>query len=220
VRIVDLSHPVEAGMVTYPGLPVPEVHAVLDRATSAGRYAPGVTFQIDLLTLCGNTGTYVDSPFHRYADGPDLADLPLERLVDVPAVRIDATGGGSRAVDVSALAGLDLAGRAVLVHTGFDRHWGTDAYLRDNPFLTRAAVEALVAGGAAIVGIDSLNIDDTADAERPAHSLLLGAGIPIVEHLANLAAVPVEGARFSAVPVPFRGTGTFPVRAYAVVAST
>ena len=220
MRIVDLSHPVEAGMVTYPGLPVPEVHAVLDRATSAGRYAPGVTFQIDLLTLCGNTGTYVDSPFHRYADGPDLADLPLERLVDVPAVRIDATGGGSRAVDVSALAGLDLAGRAVLVHTGFDRHWGTDAYLRDNPFLTRAAVEALVAGGAAIVGIDSLNIDDTADAERPAHSLLLGAGIPIVEHLANLAAVPVEGARFSAVPVPFRGTGTFPVRAYAVVAST
>ena len=216
-RIVDLSHPIEAGMVTYPGLPVPEIHAVLDRATSAGRYAPGVTFQIDLITLCGNTGTYMDSPFHRWEDGVDLAGLPLERLVDLPAVRIDMTGSATPAVDAAALRDHDLAGRAILVHTGFDRFWRTEDYLRDNPFLTLDAVELLVGAGAALVGIDSLNIDSTADPARPAHSLLLRAGIPIVEHMTNLGAVPHEGARFTAIPAPVRGTGTFPVRAIAVV---
>ena len=216
-RIVDLSHPIEAGMVTYPGLPVPEIHAVLDRATSAGRYAPGVTFQIDLVTLCGNTGTYMDSPFHRWEDGADLAGLPPERLIDLPAVRIDVTGSASPGVDVAAFRGHALEGRAVLVHTGFDRFWRTDDYLRDNPFLTRGAVELLVDAGAALVGIDSLNIDSTADPERPAHSLLLAAGIPIVEHMTNLGSIPVEGARFTAIPAPVRGTGTFPVRALAVV---
>ncbi len=216
-RIVDLSHPIEAGMVTYPGLPVPEIHAILDRATSAGRYAEGVTFQIDLITLCGNTGTYMDSPFHRWEDGADLSGLPPERLVDLPAVRIDVTGSASPAVDAAAFAGYELEGRAVLVHTGFDRFWRTDAYLRDNPFLTRDAVELLVAAGAALVGIDSLNIDSTADPERPAHSLLLRAGIPIIEHMTNLGSIPVDGARFTAIPAPVRGTGTFPVRALAVV---
>jgi len=215
-RFVDLSHVVEAGMITYPGLPAPEVQAVLDRVTSERRYAPGVTFEIDLITLCGNTGTYLDSPFHRYADGADLAGLPLDDLADLPALRVDV-GGGERAIDVDVLASLDLGGRAVLLHTGFDRFWRTDAYLRDNPFLTRAAADLLVGRGAALVGIDSVNVDDTGDLERPAHSVLLAAGIPIVEHLTNLVAVPVDGARFSAVPVPFRATGTFPVRAYAIV---
>ena len=205
------------GMVTYPGLPVPEIHAVLDRATSAGRYAPGVTFQIDLITLCGNTGTYMDSPFHRWEDGADLAGLPLERLVDLPAVRIDVTGSGSPAIDADAFRPHELAGRAVLVHTGFDRFWRTDAYLHDNPFLTLEAVELLAAAGVALVGIDSLNIDSTDDPERPAHSILLRAGIPIVEHMTNLGAIPVEGARFTAIPAPIRGTGTFPVRAIAVL---
>ena len=176
-----------------------------------------MTFAIDVLTFCGNTGTYVDSPFHRYADGSDLAGLPLERLVDVPAVRVDVTGAASLAVDAPALLPYDLAGKAVLVHTGFDRHWGTEAYGRDNPFLTAAAVDLLVREGAAIVGIDSLNIDDPADLTRPAHSGLLAAGIPICEHLTNLAAVPVEGAWFSAVPAPVTGTGTFPVRAFASI---
>ena len=216
-RIVDLSHPIEAGMVTYPGLPVPEIHAVLDRATSAGRYAPGVTFQIDLITLCGNTGTYMDSPFHRWEDGADLAGLPPERLIDLPAVRIDVTGSATPAVDAAAFRGHELAGRAVLVHTGFDRFWRTEAYLHDNPYLTRDAVELLVEAGAALVGIDSLNIDATSDPERPAHSLLLRAGIPIVEHMTNLGAIPAEGARFTAIPAPVSGTGTFPVRALAVV---
>ena len=216
-RIVDLSHPIEAGMITYPGLPAPEVHAILDRATSAGRYAPGVTFQIDLITLCGNTGTYMDSPFHRYADGADLAGLPPERLLDLPTVRIDVTGAASRAIDADAFAGHDLGGRAVLVHTGFDRFWRTEAYLHDNPFLPPDAVELLVAAGVALVGIDSLNIDSTDDPARPAHSGLLAAGIPIVEHMTNLGAVPHEGARLTAIPAPIRGTGTFPVRVLAVV---
>jgi arylformamidase len=216
-QIVDLSHPIEAGMITYPGLPAPEVHAILDRAASAGRYAPGVTFQIDLLTLCGNTGTYIDSPFHRFADGVDLAGLPPERLLDVPAVRIDATGATTLAVGAGAFEGHQLRGRAVLVHTGFDRFWRTDAYLRDNPFLTLDAVELLVAAGVALVGIDSLNIDSTADLARPAHSGLLGAGIPIVEHMTNLGALPHEGARLTAIPAPIRGTGTFPVRVLAVL---
>lgn len=216
-RLVDLSHPIEDGMTTYPGLPVPEIQPYLTREASVERYAPGVTFAIDVLTLCGNTGTYVDSPFHRYGDGPDLAGLPLERLLDVPAVRVDVTGAATRAVDAPALLPYDLAGKAVLVHTGFDRHWGTEAYGHDNPFLTAAAAELLVRGGAAIVGIDSLNIDDPADLARPAHSGLLGAGIPICEHLTNLAAIPVEGALFSAIPAPVRGTGTFPVRALASI---
>ena len=216
-RLVDLSHPIVEGMTTYPGLPVPEITPHLTREASTAHYAPGVTFAIDVITMCGNTGTYVDSPFHRLADGQDLGALPLERLVDVPAVRVDVTGSGSRAVDARALLPYDLAGRAVLIHTGHDRHWGTEAYGHDNPFLTAAAVDLLVEAGAAIVGIDSLNIDDPADLARPAHSGLLGAGIPICEHLTNLTAVPVEGGWFSAIPAPVRGTGTFPVRAVASI---
>ena len=216
-RLVDLSHPIAEGMTTYPGLPVPEIEPFLTREASAARYAPGVTFAIDVMTFCGNTGTYVDSPFHRYANGSDLAGLPLERLVDVPAVRVDVTGSTTLAVDAPALLPYDLTGKAVLVHTGFDRHWGTEAYGHDNPFLTAAAVDLLVREGAALVGIDSLNIDDPADLARPAHSGLLAAGIPICEHLTNLAEVPVEGAMFSAIPAPVRGTGTFPVRAVASI---
>jgi kynurenine formamidase len=216
-RLVDLSHPIEEGMTTYPGLPVPEIHPVLTREASAARYAPGVTFAIDVLTLCGNTGTYVDSPFHRYAGGSDLAGLPLERLANVPAVRVDVTGAARPAVDAPALLPYDLAGKAVLIRTGHDRHWRTDAYTEDNRYLTASAVALLVDSGAAIVGIDSLNIDDTADIARPAHSALLAAGIPICEHLTNLAEVPADGALFSAIPAPIRGTGTFPVRALASV---
>jgi arylformamidase len=213
--LVDLSHPIEPGMVTYPGLPTPEIHAVLDRATSASRYAPGVSFQIDLITLCGNTGTYLDSPFHRFADGADLAGLALEQLVDLPVARIDVTGWAARGIPAEALEGRSLEGRAVLVHTGFDRFWRTDAYLRDNPFLARDAIDRLIDGGAVLVGIDSLNIDDVDDAARPAHSGLLGAGVPIIEHMTNLDAVPLEGARLTALPIPLRGTGTFPVRVVA-----
>ncbi|MEO8511075.1 MAG: cyclase family protein [Chloroflexota bacterium] len=215
-RLVDLSHPIEAGMTTYPGLPAPVITPVLSREASRDRYAPGTEFAIDRIDLCGNTGTYVDSPFHRYADGTDLAGLPLERLADLPGIRIDLTGAHAPAIQRDALVPHELAGHAVLLHTGWDRHWRTDAYgSPDHPFLAADAVDYLVQAGAALVGIDSVNIDGTADGERPAHSGLLAAGIPVCEHLTNLGALPSTGFRFSAVPAPIRGFGTFPVRAWA-----
>lgn len=215
-RLVDLSHPIEAGMTTYPGLPAPVITPVLSREASRDRYAPGTEFAIDRIDLCGNTGTYVDSPFHRYADGTDLAGLPLERLADLPGIRIDLTGAHAPAIQRDALVPHELAGHAVLLHTSWDRHWRTDAYgSPDHPFLAADAVDYLVQAGAALVGIDSVNIDGTADGERPAHSGLLAAGIPVCEHLTNLGALPSTGFRFSAVPAPIRGFGTFPVRAWA-----
>jgi kynurenine formamidase len=212
---IDLSHTVEHGMVTYPGLPAPVICDFLSREQSRAQYAPGTEFQIGMIELCANTGTYLDSPFHRYQDGIDLADLPLDRLADLDGVVIDVSGQVGRPVDRTQLLPYELGGKAVLVRTGWDRHWGTDAYFHGHPFLTAAAAHHLVAEGAALVGIDSLNIDDTSSGERPVHSTLLASGIPICEHLTNLAALPIDDFRFSAVPVKVRGMGTFPVRAYA-----
>jgi len=216
-RLVELSHPIHHGLVTYPGLPGPEISDHLSREASAAKYAPGVTFQIGRINLVANTGTYLDSPWHRYADGADLAELPLDVLVDLAGVLLRATGTGRRAIDVLELAPLDVRGKAVLLHTGWDVHFGTPQYGQDAPFLTDAGAAWLVAQGAALVGIDSINIDDTADAARPAHSRLLAAGIPIVEHLRGLEQLPPSGFRFSAAPPRIRGLGTFPVRAYAVI---
>jgi len=215
-RLVDLSHEVEDGLVTYPGLPAPVVSDFLSREASRGRFAEGTTFHIARIELVANTGTYVDSPFHRYAEGADLAALPLERLADLEGLVIDATGRG-RAIDADAFDGLAVEGKAVLVRTGWDRHWRTPRYFDGHPFLTARSAERLAAARPALVGIDSLNIDDTAGGSRPAHSGLLGAGIPIAEHLCNLASLPASGFRVHCVPVKFRGVGTFPVRAYAVV---
>jgi kynurenine formamidase len=215
-RLIELSHPIEHGMITYPGLPGPVISDFLGREASRGHYAEGTTFHIARLRMVANTGTYLDSPFHRYANGPDVGALPLERLADLEALVLDATGRG-RAIDADLFAGSELAGRAVLVRTGWDAHWRTPRYAEGHPYLARAAAEMLASSGAALVGIDSLNIDDTSDGVRPAHTLLLGAGIPIVEHLTGLAALPALGARFHCVPAPFRGVGSFPVRAYAVV---
>jgi len=215
-RLIDLSHAIEHGMITYPGLPGPVISDFLGREASRGHYAEGTTFHIARLRMVANTGTYLDSPFHRYARGADVGGLPLDRLADLETVVVDAAGG-ERAVDADRFAGRQLAGRAVLVRTGWDAHWRTPQYFDGHPYLTRGAAEMLASSGAALVGIDSLNIDDTADAVRPAHTLLLGAGIPIVEHLTGLAALPPEGARLHCVPAPFRGVGSFPVRAYAVV---
>lgn len=217
IRYVDLSHVVEHGMTTYPGLPGPLICDFLSREDSRGRYAEGVEFQIGKIELVANTGTYVDAPSHRWADGVDLAGLPLDRLAGREIVLVDAVGAD--AVGVDAVAGLDVAGKAVLVRTGWDRHWGTETYLAGSPFLTGELAEALVERGAAIVGIDSLNIDDLGDLRRPVHSALLGAGIPIVEHLTGLAGVQGTGARLFAVPVKVRGMGTFPVRAFATIES-
>lgn len=216
-RIVDLSHTVSDGLVTYPGLPVPRIRPHLTREASRAAYAPGTEFAMDVIEMIGNTGTYLDSPFHRYEGGADLAGLALETLVDLPAVVVDARGAG-RAIGAEAFAGLDVAGAAVLLSTGWDAHFGSPAYASGAPFLTGAGAQALVDAGAALVGIDSLNIDDTeAGGERPAHSLLLGAGVHVVEHLAGLQELPASGARFTAVPPKVSGLGTFPVRAYAVV---
>ncbi len=214
-RYLDLSHVIEDGMVTYPGIPAPHVCDFLSREAARRHYAAGTTFQIGRVDLVANTGTYLDSPFHRFGDGRDISQLTLEELADLPAVRVQA--GGSRSIDAPALAGLEVPGRAVLVHTGWARHWRTERYGHGHPFLTVAAAQWLKDQGARLVGIDSLNIDDTQDGERPVHTTLLGAGIPIVEHLRGLEQLPDAGFTFSAVPPAVRGMGSFPVRAYARV---
>jgi kynurenine formamidase len=218
MELVELSHVITAGMITYPGLPGPEITPHLTRADSRATYAPGVEFAIDRISMVGNTGTYVDSPYHRYDGGADLADLPLSALADLPAVVVRLTHRGERGIDVADLAGLEVTGAAVLLHTGWDRHWGTPAYGDPAPYLTEAGAKALVDAGARLVGIDSVNIDDThSGGYRPAHSILLGAGIPVLEHLTGLSGLPDTGARLHAVPPRVRGFGTFPVRAYAVL---
>lgn len=211
--MIDLSHIIEDGLVTYPDLPAPHICDFLSREASRQHYADGTEFQIARIELVANTGTYVDAPFHRYADGVDIADLALEQLADLPGIVIRTD---RPAIDASLFQHLSVRGKAVLVQTGWDRHWATPTYLSGHPFLTRDAAAYLVEQGAALVGIDSLNIDDITDQARPVHSLLLGAGIPIAEHLCNLRALPEEGFRFFAVPPRFRGVGTFPVRAFAM----
>jgi arylformamidase len=218
IRWVELSHVIEAGMTTYPGLPGPEITPHLTREQSREVYAPGTEFTIDRISMVGNTGTYLDSPFHRYADGVDLAGLPLTSLADLPAVVVRTVDSGQRGVGVEALAAHEVAGAAVLLHTGGSAGWGTPAYARDAPFLTAAGATWLVDHGAVLVGIDSVNMDDSASGgERPAHTILLAAGIPVVEHLTLLEELPPTGARFTAVPPMVAGFGTFPVRAYAAV---
>jgi arylformamidase len=217
-RVVDLSHVIHEGLVTYPGLPAPEFTPFLTRENSRAKYAPGTEFAMDVITMIGNTGTYLDSPFHRYGDGPDLAGLDLSTLVDLPAEVFHLTELTTRGIPVGVFLDRDLRGSAVLLHTGWDRHFGTPEYGHGSPFLETAAVEHLVAQGVALVGIDSLNIDDTeSGGERPAHSGLLAAGIHVVEHLTGLGELPPHGARFTAAPPAVRGFGTFPVRAFATL---
>ena len=213
--LIDLSHTVEHGMVTYKGLPAPIICDYLSREASRARYAPGTEFHIGKIEMVSNTGTYIDSPFHRYADGMDLSELPLERLADLDAVVVRVPAG-QRSIGREWFEPLEVRGKAVLVATGWDRHWRTDHYFDGHPFLTASAAQFLREAGATLVGIDSLNIDDTADLARPVHSVLLAAGIPIVEHLRGLGAVPEVGARFFAVPTKVKAFGTFPVRAFAL----
>jgi arylformamidase len=213
--LIDLSHTVEHGMITYKGLPAPIVCDYLSREASRTRYAEGTEFQIGKIEMIANTGTYLDSPFHRYADGDDLSQLALEDLADLDCVVVRATDRSARAIDHLAIDLATLRGKALLVHTGWDAHWRTDQYFEDHPHLTGQLAQSLVEAGVVLVGIDSFNIDSIDDGTRPVHSALLGAGIPIVEHLCELAAVPERGARFFAVPVKVKGMGTFPVRAFA-----
>jgi arylformamidase len=216
-RLIDLSHQISHGMVTYPGLPGPEISDYLSRVASPARYGPGTEFHIGRISMVANTGTYIDSPFHRFAAGTDMAGLPLQSVADLDGVVV-RVHAGPPAIDLDVLSGHDVRGRAVLVHTGWDRYWGTERYGTDNPFLTAAAAEWLVEQQAGLVGIDSVNIDDTSGRSRPVHTGLLAAGIPIVEHLCGLEQLPPDGFRFHAAPAPVVGIGSFPVRAYAVLA--
>lgn len=216
-RLVDLSHSIRAGMVTLPGLPGPEISAHLTREASRAAYAEGTTFEIGRITMVANTGTYVDAPHHRFADGVDLAGFDLESLADLPALVVKLRGAPAGGVGVETLSAYDVRGRAVLIETGDCERFGTPEYVEEASFVTRAGAAWLVQEGAQLVGIDAANIDDMSDGTRPAHTLLLEAGIPIVEHLTRLDAVPANGARFFAVPPKVKGLGTFPVRAFARV---
>jgi kynurenine formamidase len=213
--LVELSHVIRAGMITYPGLPGPEITPHLTREASRSRYSPGTEFAIGRISLVGNTGTYLDSPYHRYAGGADLAAVPLERTADLPAVVVRVTGTRQRGIDVGALAALDVRGVAVLLHTGDDARFGSPAYAEGAHFLTEAGAAWLAGQEPALVGIDSVNIDDATDGRRPAHSLLLAAGIPVVEHLTGLGQLPPAGSWFTAAPLRVEGFGTIPVRAFA-----
>jgi arylformamidase len=214
---IDLSHTIEHGRVSYPGLPAPIICDYLSREESRALYEPGTEFHIGRVELITNTGTYIDCPFHRYADGRDVSQVPLERFVDLPAVVVRATVRKGRAIDADAFTSVRVRGRAVLVHTGWDAHWGTDAYFTGHPFLTERAACWLRDQGAVLVGIDSMNIDDTSGGTRPVHSVLLRQEILIAEHLCNLGALPDDGFTFTAVPPKLAGVGTFPVRAFATV---
>ena len=220
MSLIDLSHTVEHGMTTYPGLPAPIICDYLSRQASRARYAPGVEFQIGKIEMVANTGTYIDAPFHRYADGMDLAQLPLESLADLDAVVVRIPAGSRRPIDRTAFEAGELEEKAVLVQTGWDVHWRTEQYLSGHPFLTADAADYLVGQGVVLVGIDSLSIDDTADSARPVHSTLLADGVPIVEHMCNLSRLPERDFRFFAVPAKVAGFGSWPVRAFAHVLSS
>ena len=217
-RVVDLSHTIRAGLITYPGLPAPVITPHLTREDSRARYAPGTEFAMDVITMIGNTGTYLDSPYHRYADGGDLASLDLSTLVGLRAEVVHVDDATDRGVPAEVFFDRDVAGAAVLVHTGWDAHFGTPAYASGAPYLTEEAAAYLAEQGAVLVGIDSLNIDDTeSGGSRPVHSLLLAEGVHVVEHLTRLGELPARGARFTAAPPAVEGFGTFPVRAFAEV---
>jgi kynurenine formamidase len=214
--LVDLSHTVEHELVTYKGLPAPIICDYLSREASRQRYAPGTEFQMGKIEMVGNTGTYLDSPFHRYADGIDLSGLRLEQLAGLAGVKVIARE--TQSIDASHFSALkDIAGKAILVETGWSRHWNTEQYYEGHPFLTEEAAKFVADAGVVLVGIDSLNIDSTQDGQRPVHSILLRRGILIVEHLTALERLPARGFRFFAVPVKVKGFSSFPVRAFAEV---
>ncbi len=216
-RAIDLSHEIVDGMITHPGIPGPAISTFLTHEASIEKYAPGTTFEIGRIDLVANTGTYIDTPAHRFQGRSDLADLALERVVDLEGILVDCRGRSDPAIGPEAFDGLALGGRAVLISTGWDRHWGAPAYLSGHPFLTEAAAQHLVGAGAGLIGIDSLNIDSLGDARRPAHTAILDADIPLVEHLTGLDQLPPDGWRFFAVPPRIRGMATFPIRAFALL---
>lgn len=215
-KLIDLSHTVEHGMITYKGLPGPIICDFLSREASKSHYAEGTTFHIGKIEMVANTGTYIDSPFHRYAEGKDLSELALEAIANVEGLVFQADTS-QRAIGAELFEAADVKGKAVLIQTGWDQYWGTDQYFEGHPFLTAKAADWLKNAGVSLVGIDSLNIDDTSTGHRPVHSVLLGADIPIIEHMCNLDSLPLSRFKLHAVPVKIRRFGTFPVRVYAVL---
>lgn len=215
--IIDVSHTIEDGLITYKGLPAPLICDFLSREASREHYAPGTEFHIGQIEMVVNSGTYIDAPFHRYENGIDIAQLPLSSLANLEGIVIRAQESNGRAVPYSLFQNKELKGKAVLIQTGWDAHWQTDQYFETHPFLTEGTANYLVASGAALVGIDSLNIDDTDDGRRPVHTILLGNNVPIIEHLCHLQQLPDEGFRFFAAPVKVKGIGSFPIRAYGIV---
>lgn len=217
-RIIDLSQTISSGLVTYPGLPAPVITPHMTREESRSHYASGTEFAIDTISMVGNTGTYLDSPFHRFADGSDLSEIDINDLVGLPAEVFHLADMQDRGIPAEVFFERELAGTAVLLHTGWDRHFGTEQYGKNAPYLIESGAQHLVGAGVKLVGIDSVNIDDTqSEGERPAHSLLLRAGILVVEHLTCLDQLPSHGARFTAVPPKVKAFGTFPVRAFAEI---
>ena len=217
-RLIDVSHTVEDGMITYKGLPAPVITDHLSREASRRNYAEGTEFHIGKIAMVANTGTYLDSPFHRYPDGSDLAGLDLYSLANLDGLVVRCVDHNARELNENLLQGIDVRGRAVLFHTGWDHHWRTEKYWGgEHPFVTEATANHLAQSGVSLVGIDSYNIDNTQTGERPAHSILLRHNIPIVEHLCGLGDLPDDQFRFFAVPVKVRNFGTFPVRAFALV---
>jgi len=218
-RVIDLSHRIADGTVTYPGLPAPSITWDVSHEQSRSQYDPGTEFSFVRLNMTGNTGTYLDAPLHRFVDGADVTEFDLHRLVSVPGlvVRFPEASLGWPAIGADAFAGLELTGKAVLIHTGWAARFGTPAYVGGHPYLTQEAAESLVGIGVALVGIDSLNIDGTTGGSRPAHTTLLAAGVPIVEHLRGLELLPDAGFEFSAIPLNLIGLATSPVRAVAVL---
>jgi kynurenine formamidase len=216
-KLIDLSHTVEHGMITYKGLPAPLICDFLSREESRSRYAEGTEFHIGKIEMVANTGTYLDSPSHRYANGKDLSELSLTSLADLECVVVRCVNRTTRAINGDSFKRIKVEGKAVLVHTGWDSHWRTDKYFEGHPFLTEDAAKFLVDSGATLVGIDSYNIDCTDDRTRPVHTTFLRAEIPIVEHMCGLARLPDKGSRFFAVPVKVKGMGSFPIRAFGIV---
>lgn len=212
---IDLSHTIEDGLITYKGLPAPIICDFLSRKDAIGKYEDGTTFQIGKIEMVSNTGTYIDCPFHRYENGKDLSEVELERFVDLDAIMVSVPFTETLEITETHFKNLDIKNKAVLVHTGWDKHWNMDLYFENHPFLSKSAAEYLKENGAVLVGIDSHNIDDTRGNQRPVHTILLAHEILIVEHLSNLQSLPAQGFTFSAVPPKIKGMGTFPVRAHA-----
>lgn len=217
MKIIDLSHTIENGLVTYKGLPAPVICDYLSREQSRNIYEEGTEFQIGKIEMVANTGTYIDCPFHRYEYGKDFAALPAELFTDIEGIKVNVPYQRQKAIDASYFTNLELKGRAVLVHTGWSEHWRTDTYFENHPYLSEDAAIFLKDQGVRLVGIDSHNIDDTAKKSRPVHSTLLAQEIFIIEHLCNLDQLPSNGFSFTALPPRIKGLGTFPVRAIAII---